>query len=180
MKKQPKKFTPTTFILDVDGVLNTGQFLYSKTGKVMKIFGPDDNDALSLLKPYLKIVFVSGDRKGFSITKRRVVHDMKYDLHLVSTIKRIDWIKKNFSSENVIYMGDGIFDKYVFESVGYSISTANSDFSAKETANFVTKRGGGERAVSEACLHILEKFFEPFNPKKISGSGIKVSGEWNA
>ena len=99
LKKHSKKFTPKTFILDVDGVLNTGQFLYSKTGKVMKIFGPDDNDALSLLKPYLKIVFVSGDRKGFSITKRRVVHDMKYDLHLVSTIKRIDWIKKNFSPE---------------------------------------------------------------------------------
>ena len=76
-------------------------------------------------------------------------------------------------------MGDGIFDKYVFESVGYSIATANSDFSAKKAANFVTKRGGGERAVSEACLHILEKFFEPFNPKKFSESGIKVSGEWN-
>jgi 3-deoxy-D-manno-octulosonate 8-phosphate phosphatase (KDO 8-P phosphatase) len=76
-------------------------------------------------------------------------------------------------------MGDGIFDKYVFESVGYSIATANSDFSAKKAASFVTKRGGGERAVSEACLHILEKFFEPFNPKKFSGSGIKVSGEWN-
>mgnify|MGYP003313003496 FL=1 len=115
MKKHSKKFTPKTFILDVYGVLNTGQFLYSKTGKVMKIFGPDDNDALSLLKPYLKIVFVSGDRKGFSITKRRVVHDMKYDLHLVSTIKRIDWIKKNFSPENVIYMGDGIFDHFVFQ-----------------------------------------------------------------
>jgi|TARA_B100001559_G_C16389094_1_gene570300 3-deoxy-D-manno-octulosonate 8-phosphate phosphatase (KDO 8-P phosphatase) len=180
MKKQSKKFIPETFILDVDGVLNTGQFLYNKSGKVMKIFGPDDNDALSLLKPYLKIIFVSGDRKGFPITKKRVVDDMKFELHLVSTIKRIDWIKEKFSPNSVIYMGDGIFDKYVFENVGYSISTANSDFSAKKAANFVTKRGGGERAVSEACLHILEKFFEPFNPKKISGSGIKVSGEWNA
>lgn len=179
LKKHSKKITPKTFILDVDGVLNTGQFLYSKTGKVMKIFGPDDNDALSLLKPYLKILFVSGDRKGFPITKKRIVDHMKFDLHLVSTIKRIDWIKKHFSPETVIYMGDGIFDKYVFESVGYSIATVNSDFSAKKAADFVTKRGGGERAVSEACLHILEKFFEPFNPKKFSGSGIKVSGEWN-
>ena len=131
------------------------------------------------MKPYLKILFFSGDRKGFPITKKRIVDDMKFDLHLVSTIKRIDWIKKHFSPETVIYMGDGIFDKYVFESVGYSIATANSDFSAKKAASFVTKRGGGERAVSEACLHILEKFFEPFNPKKFSGSGIKVSGEWS-
>ena len=33
------------FILDVDGVMTTGQFFYSKDGKQMKVFGPDDNDA---------------------------------------------------------------------------------------------------------------------------------------
>ena len=76
MKKKSKKIIPKTFILDVDGVLNTGQFLYSKTGKVMKIFGPDDNDALSLLKPYMKIIFVSGDKKGFAITKKRIVREL--------------------------------------------------------------------------------------------------------
>ena len=41
------------FIIDVDGVLATGQFFYSKEGKIMKVFGPDDNDGLSLLKPFL-------------------------------------------------------------------------------------------------------------------------------
>ena len=44
-------------VLDVDGVLTTGQFLYSKNGKEFKIFGPDDNDGLALLKPFLKILF---------------------------------------------------------------------------------------------------------------------------
>ena len=42
------------FILDVDGVLTSGNFFYTHKGKVMKVFGPDDNDALSLLKPYLE------------------------------------------------------------------------------------------------------------------------------
>jgi len=59
-----------TFILDVDGVLTTGQFFYTSEGKVMKVFGPDDNDALSLLKPYLEIRFVTGDKKGFRISKK--------------------------------------------------------------------------------------------------------------
>lgn len=41
---------PKCFILDVDGVMTTGHFLYTAEGKVMKIFGPDDNDGLSLKK----------------------------------------------------------------------------------------------------------------------------------
>ena len=46
---------PKVFILDVDGVLTTGQFFYSEEGKIMKIFGPDDNDGLSLLKPFIDL-----------------------------------------------------------------------------------------------------------------------------
>jgi 3-deoxy-D-manno-octulosonate 8-phosphate phosphatase (KDO 8-P phosphatase) len=38
------------FIIDVDGVMTDGKFYYSDKGKVMKVFGADDNDALSLLK----------------------------------------------------------------------------------------------------------------------------------
>ena len=56
-------FKPTIFILDVDGVLTTGHFLYTITGKSMKIFGPDDNDALAILANKLQIHFVTGDRR---------------------------------------------------------------------------------------------------------------------
>ena len=71
-------FKPKVFILDVDGVMTNGQFLYSKEGKEMKVFGPDDNDALCLLKPYLEIRFVTGDKKGFKISKKRINDDMKF------------------------------------------------------------------------------------------------------
>lgn len=169
---------PKVFILDVDGVMTTGQFLYTEDGKIMKVFGPDDNDALSLLKPHLKIVFVTGDKKGFSISRKRIVDDMKYPLELVSTIRRVEWISERYSLDEVIYMGDGIFDHYVFKEVGYSIATSNADENAKKYADYVTKRSGGNRAVAEACLHILEKFFKPYNPENLPGDQIKLSGEW--
>lgn len=166
------------FILDVDGVLTTGQFLYTESGKAMKVFGPDDNDGLSLLKPYLDIRFVTGDRKGFNISKKRIVDDMKFPLDLVSTIRRIDWIKEQYRSEDVIYMGDGIFDHYVMKKVGYSIAPANADDLALNCADYVTKRAGGDRAVAEACLHIMEKFYDSYDPDTFPGSKIKLSGEW--
>lgn len=169
---------PKVFILDVDGVLNTGQFFYTSEGKVMKVFGPDDNDALSLLKPFIEIRFVTGDKKGFPITKKRVVDDMKFPLDIVSTIKRVDWIAERWPLDSAIYMGDGIFDHYVFRKVAYGIATANADKNAKKCAHYITERPGGERAVAEACLHILEIFFSPYDPNILPDKQIKLSGEW--
>ena len=176
--KLKKNITPTCFILDVDGVLTTGHFLYTKNGKEMKIFGPDDNDALSILKNYIEIRFVTGDKKGFSISQKRIVKDMNFSLDLVSTVHRLDWIAKRYSPKNVIYMGDGIFDHYVMSRVGYSIAPANADKNAKARASYTTERSGGDRAVAEASLHILEKFFTAYNPDLSPGKQLILSGEW--
>ncbi len=164
--------TYKVFILDTDGVITTGQFFYTTEGKAMKVFGPDDNDALSLLKPYLETRFVTGDKKGYPISKKRISDDMKFQLDLVSTIHRVEWIKERYNLAEVIYMGDGIFDHYVMQRVGYSIAPANADKLTASQANYVTKRSGGDRAVAEACLHILEEFFEPYNPEAIPNSSF--------
>jgi len=153
---------PEYLVLDVDGVFTDGKFMYTKDGKVMKTFGPEDNDALSLLKDKLYICAITGDKNGFEITKRRF-EDMKIPLDLVSTFQRVEWIKEKFDLKKTIYMGDGIFDPLVFREVGYSIAPANAFYKTKFWADFVTNAKGGEGAVAEACCHILEKFFEPFD-----------------
>lgn len=170
--------TPKVFILDVDGVLTTGQFFYSAEGKVMKVFGADDNDGLSLLKAFLDIRFVTGDKKGFAISRKRIVDDMHFPLDLVSTIRRVEWIAEQYDLRQVVYMGDGIFDHYVMKQVGYAIAPANADPLARQHAHYVTQRSGGERAVAEACLHLMEKFFTAYNPDVLPGASGKLSGEW--
>ncbi|MCE9551694.1 MAG: phosphatase [Betaproteobacteria bacterium] len=169
---------PVVFVLDVDGVMTSGQFFYTAEGKVMKVFGPDDNDGLSLLKGFVEVRFVTGDKKGFAISKKRIVDDMGFELDVVSTIRRVEWIKERYPLQSVIYMGDGIFDHYVMCKVGYSIAPANADSNARAHASFVTERSGGDRAVAEACLHLLERFFQPFDPGKLPDSQEKLSGEW--
>lgn len=170
--------TPRVFILDVDGVMTTGQFLYTTGGKAMKVFGADDHDGLSLLKPHLEVRFVTGDRKGLEISRRRIVDDMHFELDLVSTIRRVDWIAERYPLDEVIYMGDGIFDHYVMKKVGYSIAPANADPLARQHADFVTQRSGGDRAVAEAALHILATYFEPYDPETLPPTEHKMSGEW--
>lgn len=168
---------PKVFVLDVDGVLTDGGFYYTSEGKAMKKFGADDSDALSLLRPYLEILFVTGDKRGVEISKKRV-EDMHFELHLVSTIKRIEWIKERYDPMDVVYMGDGIFDHYVMREVGYSIATSDADSNAKKYADYVTERTGGKRAVAEACLHLLEKFFIPYDETKLPETDINYSRDW--
>ena len=151
---------PNLFVLDVDGVLTTGSFFYDKKGKILKEFGPDDNDALKILKKHLNIIFISADKKGFDISKKRIQNDMNFKLYYVPSLNRYNWIKKKFPSKKIIYMGDGIFDQYIMKNFFYSISPSNSYFKTKKNSDFITKSKSGERAVAEACEHILRKFFK--------------------
>ncbi|MEK7509189.1 MAG: HAD hydrolase family protein [Patescibacteria group bacterium] len=170
---------PKHFILDVDGVMTDGQFYYSAEGKAMKAFGPDDHDGLLLLKPYINIHIVTGDKKGFPITRKRIADDMKMKLDVVSTVERLQWMKESgYELDETIYMGDGIFDAVVFDKVAYAIAPANAFYLTKERADFVTRSVGGDSAVAEACVHILEKFFTPFDPLHFKLE--KSSGEWGA
>ena len=156
-------FKPKNFILDVDGVLTDGKFYYSSEGKSIKVFGSNDFDALSIAKQHLDVQMISGDRGGFDISKKRIVDEMGYQLQLVSPFERIEWIRKRYKLKETIYVGDGIFDPLVFKKVAYSIAPSNALPQVKKYASYTTINSGGNGAVTEAVLHILDKFFDGFD-----------------
>ena len=47
---------PKIFILDVDGVMTTGHFIYSEAGKQMKIFGIHNFPAIAILVVFYRNV----------------------------------------------------------------------------------------------------------------------------
>ena len=171
-----KKFK--NLIIDVDGVMTDGKFYYSVDGKVLKAFGADDHDALSILKKYLNIIFITGDQKGFKISKKRISEHMGFKIYLVSTVKRVQWIESKFKLKECIYIGDGILDYLVMKKIGYSITPNNSSNFTKKYSNHVLRRSGGDRAVSEACIFILKKFFKINDFTKINLKKTKMSGSW--
>ena len=160
--RQSNVLKPATFVFDVDGVFNSGQFLYTIEGKFAKIFGPHDNDGIKLLRPHLTIEAISADKRGWEITRKRIESDMEIPVRLVSEAERVTYFREKGNLPSCIYMGDGLYDIPIFRLVGYSIAPANALPLVKKAASFVTEARGGEGAVAEACLHVLEKFFEPF------------------
>ena len=151
--------TPTDFVIDVDGVMTTGQFLYSADGKLYKIFGAHDSDGLKLIRNLINITFITADRRGFGISKKRIVDDMGYELKLVSEEDRLEFMKKNFKLKNTIFMGDGIFDSLIIKESFFGIAPSSARIEAIEVANYVTKSSGGNGAVLDACLEINKRFF---------------------
>ena len=148
-----------TFILDVDGVLTSGQFLYSIKGKIYKIFGPHDNDGLKMLSDKIDIKFVSADKRGFKISQKRV-EDMGFELTHVTEQERYDFITSNYEMDKLIFMGDGDADAKILKEAFIGIAPNNARPSAKSAANYITSCNGGEGAVAEACDWIHQKLFK--------------------
>ena len=146
------------FLLDVDGVMTTGQFFYTSKGKIAKVFGPHDSDGLKMIKNDIRIEFLTADHRGFLISKKRISEDLGFKIHLVTEEKRLNFIEKNYGLKNVIYMGDGIFDSKILKKDKYGIAPRNARPEAKKNSNFVTKNNSAEGAVLDACLNIKKKF----------------------
>lgn len=145
------------FVLDVDGVMTTGQFLYSENGKVYKIFGAHDSDGLKLVREKVNVIFISADKRGFQISKRRI-KDMGYRIDFVPEKEREKYIE-DLRFENTIFMGDGIFDAPLLKKCKFGIAPANARIEAKQAAQYVTSSKSAEGAVCDACIIINKKFF---------------------
>lgn len=143
-------------VLDCDGVLTDGKIYVSARGKEFKVFGPDDHDALDLIRNKLEVLVVSADRRGSEITRRRVEQELGLKFELVSAQTRGAWMRENFPTRYIIYMGDGYWDHLVHPYVDYLICPSNSNAKVLKVANFITSRVGGDRAVAEAIDHIDE------------------------
>lgn len=154
-----KKKKPSYFIIDVDGVMTTGIQGYSSKGKTLKFFGPHDNDGLKKLKNYISIQFVTADSRGFDISKKRIVDHLKFNLSLVKEQDRYSFLDKKYGINNIVYMGDGIYDAKIIKDCLYGIVPQNGRIEAKKASNFVTNSKSGEGAVLDACIKILKYFF---------------------
>ena len=145
------------FVCDVDGVLTDGTFHYSVNGKIMKVFGPHDNDGLKMLRDKIAIQFITADKRGFDITYRGVRRDMDVPLTLVSEEDRYAYVSAlDFNA--TVYMGDGYHDAPILSAARLGIAPANARKEAKEAADYVTESAGGHGAVLDACLYLREYY----------------------
>jgi len=112
-------------ILDVDGVMTDGTKYYDRDGKVvLKLFCDKDWTAIKRFRAIdIPVVFITGDPYNEMILKNRnlpVVVNRGDGFHR-DKVNFLDEVlnEYNCERENVVYLGDDLFDYGIMDKVGY-------------------------------------------------------------
>lgn len=146
-------------LLDVDGVLTSGDIIYSDNGEQIKVFNVKDGVGIRLLREAgLEVGIVTG-RKGQALHHR--CENLGIDL-IFDGIRRKDQVleaitaRTGIAREAMAYMGDDLPDLPIMKRVGLSVAVADAHEILRQQAHMTTRARGGKGAVREISEAILK------------------------
>lgn len=138
---------------DLDGILTDGHLWYAgeEVGWNRKFYIYDGYAMKLLMKAGIKVGVITG---GNSLSVNKRVELLKLDfLHQGSEDKRQAFldIQKvyNVKAEEILYMGDELFDIPLLRKAGFSATVPNTCEEVKEIVDYVTVRESGKGCARE-------------------------------
>lgn len=145
--------------LDVDGILTDGMKYYISQEKIIRSFHARDGLGVYLLvKAGIHVTLISND-KDSQIIKRAedlCIDDVYLGVNNKAETLRTLKLKLGFEREEVLYMGDDLWDVPAFYEAKYAVTVPEAPLLVKKHANWVTENRGGHGAVREVADIILE------------------------
>lgn len=146
-------------LLDVDGVLTSGEIIYSDSGEQIKIFSVKDGIGIRLLKEAgIQVGIITG-RKGKALQHRcdnlglelifEGIRDKEKVLDDIRT-------KTGIPYDAMAFVGDDLPDLPVMKKVGLAVAVADASEMVRQHAHVTTRAGGGKGAVREISEAILK------------------------
>jgi 3-deoxy-D-manno-octulosonate 8-phosphate phosphatase (KDO 8-P phosphatase) len=146
-------------ILDVDGVLTSGQILFGPDGEVIKVFHTQDGLGITAAhRAGLKTAIITGRNsemvrcRGVELAISDVYQGAKDKVKLLAELAD----KHGISYDEMGYVGDDLNDLAVMAQVGLACAVANAVTEVKAAAHYVASRSGGAGAVREIIELILK------------------------
>lgn len=147
-------------ILDIDGVLTDGKKYYDNSGRaVLKTFCDRDFTAIKKFKASgWDVVFLSGDpnineamakNRNIPFYCNRVNNVMVNKLTFLTNLCE----EYNVTVDDVVYVGDDIFDYDLLSAVGWAFCPFNSDPDVKDISTVLNAKSG------ECCVAELYEYF---------------------
>ncbi len=142
-------------VSDIDGVLTSGEIIYSSSGIELKSFNVKDGSSIIRLKNSgIDFALISG-RESVANQLRAEELGIKYLYENINDKGTAldELIKNGFPSENICAIGDDVQDLSLFrhKCVTLKITVRDGHPRVIEEADFVTKRKGGEGIMLEVC-----------------------------
>lgn len=135
-------------ILDIDGVLTDGCKYYDKNGIVqLKTFCDKDWTAIKRFKTLnIPVIFLTGDTFNTEIAKKRNI-EIFVNRDNGSHVDKVKYLpilcsKYNVTTDNILYIGDDIFDVQLLNAVKFKFCPADAVSEVKKVAHTLKNKGG--------------------------------------
>lgn len=139
-------------ILDVDGVMTDGRVFWLEGHGWTRYFHTKDGYGLKLLmKTGIQVAVISGGDSEDVRTRMsflKIQHVFLGDEDKLTALNKII-TATGFTTEQMAFMGDELFDIPVIEKVGFSATVPHAVEAVKARSHFVTESAGGWGAVRE-------------------------------
>jgi len=146
-------------VTDVDGVLTNAIKFYGNEGLALLGFNVRDGLGLHLLKMAgISLAFVTTTESPV-IARRAAdlgIHDVFQNVHDKGATLRAYRDHHSFSQEDILYVGDDLWDLEAFAEVGVRVAVADAALAVRNAADWITASRGGEGALREVADAILQ------------------------
>ena len=148
----------TTIFFDVDGIFTDGSLYFSDNRINMTKFNVHDGMGCILLKEVGIELIILTARHSDAVIER--FKDLGINKIFTKVLQKQNFIKEyskdnNLTKNEIAMMGDDLQDIMAKEEVGLFFTTPNAVDDVKNSADYITKRFGGDGAVREICDLII-------------------------
>ncbi len=153
------------FVLDVDGVLTDGTLILLDNGEMARRMSIKDGYALQLAikKGYNILVISGGNSNAVKLRLEKLgIQNVQLAVKNKQAILQQFIADNNYTTEQVLYMGDDIPDIQPMQIVGLACAPADAVQEVKAIAHYISPIKGGDGCVRD----IVEKV-------------LKLNNDWN-
>lgn len=146
-------------LLDVDGILTSGEVIYNDDEVETKIFSVKDGLGIRLLiDAGIRVGIITGRSSGALLARcRNLGIDLVYDgvKDKEAVLEKIVQ-EMGLSYNEIAFAGDDLPDIRVMKKIGCPFTVSDASPEVKDVAVFITENGGGKGAVREMSELILK------------------------
>lgn len=147
-------------VLDVDGVMTDGRITLDADGREIKTFDVQDGQAIRWFPRLGKTVAIISGRQSEAVAARAaelgIVHCFQRQQDKLAAYEAL---KEELQIEDgsICCVGDDLGDVAVLKRCGFPVAVANACPELKAMAAYVTRALGGNGAVREIIVHLLQR-----------------------
>ena len=148
----------STIFFDVDGVFTDGSFYISDNKITLTKFNVHDGMGCILLKEAGLELLILTARHSDAVIQR--FKGLGINKIFTKVLNKHNFIREysrdnNLTKNEIAMMGDDLQDLLAIDEVGLFFTTPNAVNDVKNSADYITKRFGGDGAVREICDLII-------------------------